>query len=282
VLEQGTTNINGPHQGGWVELENGENWFVHFQDRNAYGRIVHLQPIKWVNDWPLMGIDLDGNGVGEPVSEYKKPDVGRTYPVAVPQTTDEFEAKKLVLQWQWHANPKDDWMSLTARPGWMRLLSVPVPADSVNLWPVPNLILQKLPAPKFTVTTKLDFSKLAIGEKTGLLIMGQSYSYLAIEKTQSGYRLIKMLCRNAAEKDKENEQGSADYEGDSILLRVVVSEDAVCNFSYSRDGEEFTSIGVPFTARAGRWIGAKVGLFCLTQGEQQKPGYADFDWFRFN
>ena len=282
VLEQGTTNINGPHQGGWVELENGENWFVHFQDRDAYGRIVHLQPIKWVNDWPLMGVDLDGNGVGEPVSEYKKPDVGRTYPVAVPQTTDEFDAKKLGLQWQWHANPKDDWMSLTARPGWMRLFSVPVPADSVNLWPVPNLILQKLPAPKFTVTTKLDFSKLAIGEKTGLLIMGQSYSYLAIEKTQSGYRLIKMLCRNAAEKDKENEQGSADYEGDSILLRVVVSENAVCNFSYSRDGEEFTSIGEPFTARAGRWIGAKVGLFCLTQGEQQKPGYADFDWFRFN
>lgn len=282
VLEQGTTNINGPHQGGWVELENGENWFVHFQDRNAYGRIVHLQPIKWVNDWPLMGVDLDGNGVGEPVSEYKKPDVGRIYPVAVPQTTDEFDAKKLGLQWQWHANPKDDWMSLTARPGWMRLFSVPVPANSVNLWPVPNLILQKFPAPEFTVTTKLDFSKLAIGEKTGLLIMGQSYSYLAVEKTQSGYRLIKMLCRNAAKKDKENEQGSADYEGDSILLRVVVSEDAVCNFSYSRDGEEFTSIGAPFTARAGRWIGAKVGLFCLTQGEQQKPGYADFDWFRFN
>jgi len=281
VLEQGTTEINGPHQGGWVELKNGENWFIHFQDRGAYGRIIHLQPVKWVNDWPLIGVDLDGNGVGEPVTEYKKPDVGKTYTVAVPQTTDEFDSKKLGLQWQWHANPKDDWISLTARPGWMRLFSVPVPADSANLWPVPNLILQKFPAPKFTVTTKLDFSKLAAGEKTGLLIMGQSYSYLAVEKTESGYRLIKISCRNAARTGSESEQGSADCEGDSILLRVEVSDNAVCNFSYSSDEEEFTPIGEPFTAQEGRWIGAKVGLFCLAKAGDKKQGYADFDWFRF-
>lgn len=115
VLEQGTTNINGPHQGGWVELENGENWFLHFQDRGAYGRVVHLNSVRWVDDWPLMGIDLDGNGIGEPVTEYKKPDVGKKYPIEVPQTSDEFNSKKLGLQWQWQANPRSDWMSLTVR-----------------------------------------------------------------------------------------------------------------------------------------------------------------------
>ncbi len=73
VLEQGSTQINGPHQGGWVSGTDGREWFIHFQDKGAYGRIIHLQPLRWVNDWPEMGQDYDGNGVGEPVTEFAKP-----------------------------------------------------------------------------------------------------------------------------------------------------------------------------------------------------------------
>ena len=75
VLHQGSTDINGPHQGGWVETKSGEHWFIHFQDRYAYGRIVHLQPMRWVDDWPVMGVDIDDCGIGEPEKEYRKPDV---------------------------------------------------------------------------------------------------------------------------------------------------------------------------------------------------------------
>lgn len=280
VLEQGGTDINGPHQGGWVELENGENWFIHFQDSDAYGRIIHMNPVNCVDDWPLMGIDLDGNGVGEPVKQYKKPDVGKTYPVEVPETSDEFDSEKLGLQWQWHANPKENWMSLKQRPGWMRLFAVPAPEDSDNLWLVPNLILQKFPAPEFTVTAKLDFDNIAVGDKTGLLIMGLSYSYLAIEKTPSGCCLVKKTCINAEGGDKEVEEQKIDCRNNSLILSVKVSEGAVCNFSYSSDGENFMPIGEAFTAKKGKWIGAKVGLFCLTKGHGQKAGYADYDWFR--
>ncbi len=280
VLEQGSTDINGPHQGGWVELENGENWFVHFQDHGAYGRIVHLNPVRWEDDWPLMGIDLDGNGIGEPVTQYKKPNVGKTYPVEVPQTSDEFDSAKLGLQWQWHANPKDGWMSLKSRHGWMRLFAITVPNDYKNLWQVPNLILQKFPAPEFTVTTKLDFNNLAVGEKTGLLVMGQSYSYLALEKTSSGCFLVKKTCIDAMGNGEEVEEQKVDCQGDAIILSVKISNGAVCNFSYSSDGEKFTSIGESFTAQPGRWIGAKVGLFCLANEKKQTTGYVDYDWFR--
>jgi beta-xylosidase len=280
VLEQGSTKINGPHQGGWVELENGENWFVHFQEHGAYGRIVHLNPVNWIDDWPLMGIDLDGNGVGEPVIQYKKPDVGKTYPVEVPQTSDEFDSAKLGLQWQWHANPKDGWMSLKSRSGWMRFFAVPNPKDSKNLWTVPNLILQKFPAPEFTVTAKLDFNNLAAGETTGLLIMGQSYSYLALEKTSTGCYLVKKTCINAMGGGEEVEEKKVDYRDNSIILSVKVNKDAVCNFSYSSDGKEFIPIGKAFTAKEGRWIGAKVGLFCLANQKRESTGYADYDWFR--
>src|SRR5204862_107563 len=141
VLSKGHTEINGPHQGGWVETQTGESWFIHFQDRGAYGRILHLQPMRWIRDWPVIGTDK-----GEPVLVWRKPDVERSYPAAAPQTTDEFDSNKLGLQWQWNANYRTKWFTLSARPGWLRLFSVPKPDRAVNLWLVPNLLLQKLPA----------------------------------------------------------------------------------------------------------------------------------------
>jgi beta-xylosidase len=280
VMDQGATEINGPHQGGWVELKSGENWFVHFQDRGAYGRVVHLQPVKWVDDWPVMGIDKYGNGKGEPVLTYKKPDVGRSYPVMVPQTSDEFDSRRPGLQWQWEGNYHEGWMSLTQRPGWLRLFAVAIPDKGTNLWSAPNLILQKLPAPEFTVTTKIEFGKLGAGEKAGLIMMGASYWYLAVERTSAGDRVIKIACRDAAKDGKEIQKWSESCTGDSLLLRIKVSAGAICRFSYSTDGKEFIPVGESFTASAGRWMGAKVGLFSEAKDEAGQKGYADFDWFR--
>lgn len=281
VMDQGRTRINGPHQGGWVELKSGESWFVHFQDRGAYGRIVHLQPMKWIDDWPVIGIDPDGDGKGEPVLNYRKPNVGRSYSVAIPQTSDEFAAKTRGLQWQWQANYQAQWMSLAARSGWLRLFSMPAPDKALNLWPVPNLLLQKLPAEEFTVTTMLDFSQLALGEKVGLIMFGMDYSYLAVERTESGFRLIKTSCRNAITEGKETLESQTQLTRANVLLRVKVTRGAVCQFSFSEDGKTFATTGEPFTAREGRWVGARVGLFALAKFGALKRGYADFDWFRF-
>ena len=145
VLHQGDTDINGPHQGGLVELPSGESWFIHFQDKDPYGRIVHLQPAHWVDGWPLMGVDLDGDGIGEPVTEFKKPDVGRIYPELIPQTSDEFNEKQIGLQWQWHANPKENWH--TIGNGKLRLNAIKNISQGGDLWMVSNLLLQKIPSP---------------------------------------------------------------------------------------------------------------------------------------
>ena len=280
VLSQGNTDVNGPHQGGWVETQSGESWFIHFQDRGVYGRILHLQPVKWIKDWPVIGDDKDGNGTGQPVLICRKPDVGRSYPVATPQTTDEFDSHRLGLQWQWNANYKDKWFSLSKRPGWLRLFSVPQPERAVNLWPVPNLLLQKLPAPEFTVTTKLDFSKLARGERAGLVIMGVDYAYAAVERTANGFRLINAVCKNANAAGKENVEKEVSDLPEVVLLRAQVAPGGACHFSYGSDGKQFDPLGAAFTAREGKWVGAKVGLFCLALGEAEEPGHADFDWFR--
>lgn len=150
VLEQGKSNVNGPHQGAWVDTKNGEDWFYHFQDADTYGRIVHLQPMKWINDWPFIGVDQDKNGIGEPVLTYKKPTISNKSDIINPSETDEFNENDIGLQWQWSVNPSIVWYSKLVNQNFLRLFSIKVPENSNNLWTVPNLLTQKFPAPNFT------------------------------------------------------------------------------------------------------------------------------------
>jgi beta-xylosidase len=280
TLAQGKTEINGPHQGGWVDTPAGEFWFIHFQDKGPYGRIVHLQPMKWVNDWPIMGTDPDGDGTGEPVLTYKKPNVGKTYPVTTPPDSDEFNGNSLGLQWQWHANPGPNWAFPSGALGFLRVFNIPLPDGFRNFWDVPNLLLQKFPAPEFTATTRVTFTPRTDDEKTGLIVMGLDYSYLSVKKKPDGLYLSQTICKDAEAHTKEKESAPAPLKTNTFYLRVKVSKNALCNFSYSTDGNSFSPIGEPFTAKQGKWIGAKMGIFAVRTGTTRETGYADFDWFR--
>lgn len=80
VLHTGENGINGPHQGGLVETQTGEWWFVHFQSKGPWGRIINLEPARWTDDgWIMIGEDTDNDGIGEPVLGYRKPDVGDSF-----------------------------------------------------------------------------------------------------------------------------------------------------------------------------------------------------------
>ena len=281
VLAQGKTSINGPHQGAWVETQTGESWFLHFQDKGPYGRVVHLQPMRWLNDWPVMGADPDGDGTGEPVLTYRKPNVGRTWPATTPPDSDEFDAAGLGLQWQWHANPQANWAFPSGPLGFLRLFNVSLHEGHKNLWDVSNLLLQKFPAPEFTATTKLTFTPRTEGERTGLVVMGADYAYISVKSVREGLVVSQTVCKDADKGAAEKESAAVPFKGNTIYLRVKVSADAACEFSYSADGKTFNPVGEPFKARQGRWIGAKLGLFATRAGTTREYGYADFDWFRF-
>lgn len=289
VLEQGKTKINGPHQGGWVQTQTGENWFLHFQDRYAYGRIVHLQPMKWIDGWPFMGEDYDGNGIGEPVLKYKKPDVAKTYSIENPQTDDEFDSTKLGLQWQWQSNFSDNWFSLNERKNYLRLYSQTLPEEKNNLWGMSALLMQKFPAPKFSATAKVEISFHQIGEKAGLIVFGSDYSYISIEKSEKGFKISQIVCNDAEKNQNEEIIESVDFGNPKIFFRVNVHPEddweiipkVICNFSFSEDGINFKPIGKDFVAKAGKWVGAKVGLFSSALKGNNKKSFADFDWIRF-
>jgi beta-xylosidase len=281
VLAQGETDINGPHQGAWVDTPLGEHWFIHFQDLGAYGRVVHLQPMTWQQDgWPVIGADPDGDGVGEPVQSYRKPAVVSPSPVMVPATSDAFDSAHLGRQWQWHANPHPKWGYASGHLGYLRLNARPLPEGIDNLWPLPNMLLQKFPAEAFTATTKLDFHPNFDGERVGLIVMGRRYAYLSLGQEDGNLVLQQRACPSAETGGAEVSQGKKSYQGHTIYLRVTVEAGAVCRFSYSEDGKKFQNIGEPFTAQEGKWIGAKVGFFCTREGVINDAGYADVDWFR--
>ncbi|WP_258103443.1 glycoside hydrolase 43 family protein [Marinoscillum sp. MHG1-6] len=279
VLAQGDTPINGPHQGGMVELDNGESYFVHFQDRGPYGRIVHLQPVKWIDDWPIMGKDKDGDGTGEPYLVYKKPGL----PVQKPHNpvdTDEFNSNTLGLQWQWNAAPQNGFYSLKSNPGQIKLNAQPYADGAVNLWMSPSLMLQKFPAPEFSNTVKVDVSNLKEGEESGLIVLGHDYASIAVKKTDDGYSVQQRVCVKASDNRPEETNAKVDIGKSEVWLRVEIDQDAKATFSYSKNGKKFEVLGDSFATREGHWVGAKTGIYTKRSKTTGLCGYALFDYFR--
>jgi beta-xylosidase len=286
VMDQGKTDINGPHQGALVQTQRGEDWFLHFQDKGPYGRVIHLQPVSWKNNWPIIGDDSDGDGRGQPVAFFKKPDVGKVFTPKTPQENDEFESRNIGLQWQWHANEKIQWSALIPGKGHLRLFAYPAVPGAKNLWTAGNLLMQKFPAPDFTVTTKVSYYTewdVWQGKKAGLLIMGNDYAYISISKDNDGYSVKQILCKNANNQGAESVVQSKPVKSGTVFLRVQVrAPGAQCVFSYSENGVDFTTVGKPFPAQQDKWIGAKVGVFCTSTPDERIGGYADFDYFRIS
>ena len=293
VLAQGKSDINGPHQGAWIDTPDGkQDWFIHFQDLYAYGRAVLLQPMRWVNDWPVMGEDKDGDGCGTPVETYQKPEVGKTYPVATPVESDEFSSRTLGLQWQWQANNNPLWYYAAGEKGYLRLFAWEKIGKAQNLWDAPALLLQKFPAPNFKATTKITFAPFKTGERTGLIVMGQDYAAITLESTEKGLILNQISAKNVSNGTPETINASVPVNQSTIFFRVEVKQTkslnneniqqpkANCTFSYSLDGNKFIPFGNAFAAWEGKWIGAKVGVFCQRPKTLNDSGYADIDWFR--
>jgi beta-xylosidase len=287
VMRQGNTNVNGPHQGAWVETKSGDSWFLHFQDRGVYGRVVHLQPMVWKDDWPVIGADPDGDLVGEPVGTFRKPVGGA--PIKAPQTGDEFEGGAIGLQWQWNANPSPDWASLSARPGWLRLASVSAPASARSVFDLSAVLLQKLPAEEFTVSARIDATRLAMDERAGLVVMGRDTASIAVRRRAHWFAIVRSTGKDvdAAGADAEAPE-AAQSEGVSptgvLTLRATFSRGGRVRLYAIPDGGKPVERGPEFIARPGVWVGARVGLFASRQDAPGRGvaarGFADVDWFR--
>ena len=300
VMAWAEGTVNGPHQGGWVEAPDGSHWFLHFQDKGAYGRVVHLQPLRWEADgWPLIGEDPDSDGVGQPVASGRGPSF-------VPAAVDKRDPYGIGLQWQYPCVPGPYW-HMALPDGGVRLFSVFV--QESGLWNCPNLLQQKFPADTFTVTARLTFRPHpgGLSERAGFVVMGERYAGLTLTDSPDGALLQFISCEDAPGGAPEVASPLAtlpyefrpvahsyasgnvpevrypDLRETALWVRMEVAPeyveghfpDAVCRFSWSRDGEVFSPAGVSFSAAPGRWIGAKFGFFCNRSVAKNDGGSLD-------
>jgi beta-xylosidase len=262
VLSQGTTNVQAPHQGGYVETPSGEGWFAHFNSTGAYGRIVHLQPVRWEDDWPVMGAN------GHPVETHRMPDVGRAFPPAYPQTSDEFARSALGVQWEWNHNPVDTHWSLTERPGYLRLKALA--AD--NLVSARNTLTQVQQSRESQATARMAVGSMQDGQRAGFAMFGRQPSWIGVAQ-RDGQRHIAFA---HASVETMGEAISNEF----VLLRMRVADEHVEYFYSLDDGKTFKPLGSRARMWFSWWKGARPALF--TFNLNSSGGSVDFDWMRLD
>ena len=272
VLHQGKTSVNGPHQGAWVDTPSGENWFLHFQDAGNAGRVLHLQPMRWEEDWPIIGVNEE-KGCGEPVMKYRKPDVGAEYPIGVPDDSDFFAGQQLGLQWQWNANYRAEWYDLTGRG--LRLYAQSVGSDS-QLCDISNLLLQKWTAPEFQITTCLHLENMKDGDVTGLVSLGGHYTSVLVKKENGNLYLQQRI--GDLQENNEVRIPLREFASEIIYMRMKVRETGKISFEVSCNGVCFEGAGTMEKATPGRWVGVKAGLVAINESKNA-GGYVCVDFF---
>jgi len=305
VLASADGTVNGPHQGAWVDTPSGEDWFLHFQDKGAYGRIVHLEPMEWTSDgWPVIGEDPDGDGVGRPVARWEAPGLKEN------KLSSDAKAGPygLPLQWQYPSVPSPYW-HFALPGGGVRLYSSRTDV-AANMWDCPSILSQKFPAESFTVTVRLSFHPnpqlKEHGEQAGFVVTGDDMFGIRMIDCGDNARLTYFSAVDAAQGKAEEETGLGildysyqkqsfpysspgvpavsypDRPGVEIWVRLEVwpvevqgnVPDARCRLSWSRDGRKYAAAG-EFTASPEMWTGARFGFFCLRNAAKNDSGWVD-------
>jgi len=271
LIRDTTPGINfGIHQGALIQTQTGEWWTILFVDSGPFGRFPSLQPVTWIDDWPMVGVN------GKAVVTFKKPVVGRSYPIKILPTSDEFNDKKLAMQWGWNHNPDSGKWSLIQRPGWLRLTTGKIAS---NLREARNTLTQRpftyyndsIPA---VAVTKMDVSKMKDGDIAGLAVFQDPYAFIAVKQDDKSRQLIMV--------NDGEPVASIPLKSKIVYLRVTASNSTKrARFEYSVDNKTFHAIGNDLMMKFNLSVftGNK---FCLFNYATKQPGgFVDVDWFRF-
>ncbi|MFG3025829.1 family 43 glycosylhydrolase [Streptomyces sp. NPDC048254] len=274
VLEQRDTDVNGPHQGGWVRTATGEDWFLHSQQRGGYGRVVHLQPMRWGSGGgrPVIGDD------GAPVAVHPRPGLPAR-PPAAPATDDDFPGGRFGRRWQWTANPGECWATQHSGDG-LRLACVRS-ADAHDLRRLPHVLTQRLPGSPCAVEVGLRLESTEPGARAGLAVLGDAFGWIGLEcGPDRAVRLVHRFAQAVADRERDASRSCPAPEG-RARLRIGIGLGARCRFAYDIGAGPVPS-GPVFAATPWRWTGALLGLFAVAPEGPGHAGAAAFTRFRIS
>jgi beta-xylosidase len=257
------------HQGGIVDLPNGDWWGFSMIDFMSVGRTTCLSPVTWQDGWPYFG--LPGN-LGRSPRTWIKPNVAvATTPTAPYERNDDFSGPKLQSVWQWNHNPVPKKWKLNKKRGSLRLYTMPA---KDFLW-AKNTLTQRVIGPESYATAILDASALKDGDFAGLAYLNMPYAALGILKNKDGFVL--RFYDQYTNKTIDNQLTSG-----KISLRATGEyEKDIAQFSYSTDGKTFTNIGdsirLPYQLKT--FQGSRYALFAFNTAGKD-GGYVDFEDFK--
>jgi len=264
----------GVAQGGLIDTPDG-NWFAYlFRDNGSVGRIPYLVPVKWVDGWPVLGVD------GKVPDELDLPASEGLIPGIV--HSDEFTRVKgdpdLPLVWQWNHNPVNDLWSVNAHKGYLRLTTGRVDNDFLM---ARNTLTQRTIGPECVGTTSIDVSKMKDGDFAGLSLLQRKYGLVGI-KVEKGKKQLVMY---SAQTDKPVKMDSVAFKGKTVYLKATCDfndRKDIANFYYSLDGKNWKAIGSPLKMEytIPQFIGYRFGLF--NYATKTPGGHVDFDYFRIS
>lgn len=279
-------------QGGVVDTPYGDWYGFLFQDYNGVGRIPSIVQVNWdytdengksYKDWPMMGT-YDENGTFQP-STAKNPikinlnDSGReNYFVG----DDDFtynEGEKLKLVWQWNHNPQNDFWSVTANPGYLRLTT---DRTVENLFLAHNSLTQRTYGPTCKSETKISVANMKAGDYAGLASVADHGAMVGVKCDESGTKYITQSGSKYMEDPVDNEQVELGDATDVYLkIEYNFKGGDKANFFYSLDGTNWTKIGkeqkMAFSTST-TFMGARTWLF--NYATQEAGGYVDFDYYK--
>ncbi|MGJ9385612.1 family 43 glycosylhydrolase [Salipaludibacillus sp. CF4.18] len=282
VMEQGDSMTNGPHQGGWVTTEDEEDWFIHFQDKGPYGRVTHLQPMQWQDDWPVIGQLDPSTGRGVPVTEWQKPNVSSTVGITVPATSDDFSGGNLEKQWQWRGNQKQEWYTL--KDDSLILFCRAQPLGVHDLYDTPQILTQKIPAPSCTFETVIDFHGEQPGDSFVFGMFGYQYSGLVV--TKEAKETVLYLMNGDSDQSfprEKRERVCAMTNHEDLYFRLELKDGGECQlFFKERKDAQFEPIGSSFQAVKGHWVGAQIGIGSFHEQARKSDGFTRVHSFWIN
>lgn len=286
VIIHRADNITGPYegrlalqdkgvaQGGLIDTPD-SRWFSYlFRDYGAVGRIPYLVPVKWEDNWPVLGID------GKVPENLDLPAGKGLIPGIV--ASDDFKRKKgetaLPLVWQWNHNPDNQLWSINGRKGYLRLTTGRIDKDFLM---AKNTLTQRTIGPECAGSTVIDVTHMKEGDFAGLALLQRKYGLVGV-KYENGTKSIVMT---NAQSGEEIEEERVSFDQKKVYLKAECdfhNMKDTAYFYYSLDRKTWTRIGpqLKMEYTLPHFMGYRFGLF--NYASQNPGGFVDFDYFHIS